>query len=625
MSSAHPFDVRSLVEFLRLCPPLDSLDAEHLTRAAESAAVTSYGTGEVILDAFAQPERGLYVVWHGRVGVWTNPDRIREPPAYSLGPTEVFGYVATLLGEAVGPRVEATGEAVVVRLDPDLVGPVFATRGGAQLLAREVDMSRRMMVNGEVPSYTLVDDLIVTSPLLAEPTTSIAQAATLMEERGLPYVAVRQENGGYGLLTDAAIRRAVASALPVTEAVSTAMRVDAPSIRLGASAAEALIAVVESDDDVVLVTDRAGRLRGAVASQDFVVSATTAGASLHEQIHRATTVDDLKDRYRRVPGMLTALMTKGLAPSRIITVHSAIVDAAVRRTIELVSEQYPHLRLDAFTWLSLGSNGRREAVLSSDIDAAASFDNTLDAAEIAEYRPMFQKVAEVLEEAGLGHDRHGVSPVNPKFARTHADWARAGRDWITAPEADDAVIMTCLLVDGRPIHGDRGLPEVARVFGDLRMHPRTMSVLLAASIAQSGRPAPWRRKKIDLKAQFLLPIANIARWAALSVDSTALPTDERLLAAGGSAMLGETDAVALAHAFDAVQGIRLAWQIEQATAGRTPTDLVRLERLTPVDRAILAEATRVVTSSQRRMGNMARFVMPELRRRPRNPGSPRTG
>ncbi|MFJ8533927.1 putative nucleotidyltransferase substrate binding domain-containing protein [Streptomyces sp. NPDC093591] len=612
MNSAHPVDVPALVEFLRLCPPLDTLDAERLTRAAERATVTSYGTGDVVLDAFARPERGLHVVWHGRVSVWTNPDRIRELPAYHLGPTEMFGYVATLLGEAVGPRVEASGETVVVRLDPDLVDPVFATRHGAQLLAREVDMSRRMMAHGSIPTYTLVDDLIVASPLLVEPTTTIAQAAARMEETGLPYVAVRQENGGHGILTDAGIRRAVASALPVTDPVSTAMQTDAPSIRLGASAAEALITVLESEGDVVLVTDRADQLRGAVAARDFVVSSTTAGASLHEQIHRAETVDDLKERYRSVPGLLTGLMAKGLAPSRIITVHSAIIDAAVRRTIELVSERYPHLRPDAFTWLSLGSNGRREALLSSDIDAAASFDNALDAAEIAEYRPMFLKVAEVLEQAGLAHDRHGVSPVNAKFARTHADWARAGRDWITAPEADDAVIMTCLLVDGRPIHGDRGLPEVARVFGDLRMHPRTMSMLLAASIAQSSRPTPWRRKKIDLKAQFLLPIANIARWAALSVGSTALPTDQRLLAAGGSAMLSESDAVALADAFDAVQGIRLAWQMEQTTAGRTPTDVVRLERLPPVDRAILAEATRVVTDSRRRMGNMARFAMPEF-------------
>jgi CBS domain-containing protein len=77
-------------------------------------------------------------------------------------------------------------------------------------------------------------------------------------------------------------------------------------------------------------------------------------------------------------------------------------------------------------------------------------------------------------------------------------------------------------------------------------------------------------------------------------------------------MLSSTDATALADAFDAVQSIRLTHQIEQVTTGDTPDDVVHLTELPPVDRAILAEATRVVTSTQRRMGNMARFVLPEM-------------
>lgn len=625
MSTARPVDVGSLVEFLRRCPPLDTLDAELLTRAAEQAQVTRYGSDEVVLDAFARPERGLCVVWSGRVSVWTNPDRIRELPTYSLGPTEMFGYVATLLGEAVGPRVEAASEAVVVRLDPDLVEPVFATGHGARLLAREVDTGRRMIVSGDLPTYTLVDDLIAAPPLVVEATATIAETARRMEDAGLPYAAVRQADGSYGIVTDAGIRRAVGTALPVAGPVTAAMEASALSVRLGASAAEALIVVLEADGDVVLVLDRADQLRGAVAARDFVVSSTTAGASLHEQIRRAATLDDLADRYRSVPGMVGGLMARGLAPSRIVTVHSAIVDAAVRRAIELVGQRHPELSTEAFTWLSLGSNGRREALLSSDIDAAVSFDDSLTAAETAAYQPMFLEVAKALERAGLAHDRHGVSPANPKFARPHREWARVGREWLAAPEADDAVIMTCLLVDGRPIHGDRGMTAVAHVFGDLRMHPRTMSMLLAASIAQSGRPPQWRRKKIDLKAQFLTPIANIARWAALSVGSPALPTDERLLAASGSAMLSDADAHALADAFDAVQGIRLAWQLEQAAADQPPADVVLLQRLPPVDRAILAEATRVVTSIQRRMGNMARFVLPEMRRHPKTTRQPGAG
>lgn len=608
MSVDRPVDVPVLLEFLRTCRPLASLDAGQLARAAERATVRSYPAGELILDAFAPFERGLYIVWHGRASVWTDSDRIRELPTYPLGPGELFGYVATLLGENVGPRVEAAVDTDVVRLDPGLINPVFATPQGAQLLAGVIEQSRQQTASGGAPTYTLVDELIVSAPLLVEPAATIAQAAARMEVSGLPYVAVRQ-GGGYGVLTDAGIRRAVASSRPMSAPVTTVLQSAAPTVRLGASATEALIAVLEATGDVVLVTDRVGELRGAVVPRDFVVSPATAGASLHEQISRAATVADLADRYRLVPDLLRSLTSRGLAAGRVITVHSAIIDAAVRRAIELVAERYPELSADAFTWLSLGSNGRREAVLSSDIDAAASFHNDLDEADIDRYRPMLLEITQLLERIGLAHDRHGINPVQPKFARTHQAWARAARAWLNSPETDDAVIMTCMLVDGRPIHGDRGLPEVARIFSELRKHPRTMSVLLSASIAQSAKPTRWRARTVDLKAQFLLPIANIARWAALTVGSHVLPTDERLLAAAGSDMMSEADATALADTFEAIQGIRLATQIDQVTAGEKPTDVVRLEQLTPVDRAIVTEATKVVGSIQRRMRNQSRFVL----------------
>jgi CBS domain-containing protein len=608
VSNAPAVDGAALTGFLGSCVPLDTLDPADLARAVSGATVTEYDDGELILDAFASPEPELHVVWHGWVDIWTNPDRIRELADFTIGPREMFGYVAALVGEAVGPRAVAAGPAVVIRLDPHLVDPAFSTREGARMLAREVTASRRL--RGDVPTYTLVDDLMVSAPLIVDPETTIGEAAVRMEAAGLPYAAVRQSDGCYGIVTDALIRRAVAESRAAGDPVGTAMRADPPTVRLGASAAEALIAVLEADTDVVLVTDRADELRGAVASRDFVVSSTTAGASLHEQIRRAETVADLEDRYHRVPGMLTGLLTRGLAPDRIITVHSALVDSLVRRAIELVLEGYPHLPPDRFTWLSLGSNGRREALLSSDIDAAVSFADDLDAEDIARYQPMFLEVTRVLERAGLAHDRHGVSPALPRFARTHTAWARASRAWLRSPDVDDAVIMVCLLVDGRPIHGDQGLPEVTRVFRDLRRHPRTMSVLLDASITQSSRSVRRRKYRVDLKRQLLLPIANIARWAALSVGSPALPTTERLLDASGSRMLSSPDATALADAFDAVQGVRLAHQIEQVATGRTPDDLVHLSELPPVDRAILAEATRVVTGIQRRMGNMARFVIP---------------
>ncbi len=604
-------DVATLTDFLGSCAPFDALKPAERARIAAHAVVEWYEAGDVVLDAFDARVTELFVVWEGRVDIWVNADRLTELPDKTEGSGGLFGYVAALTGTALRPRAVAVGRVVVVRLPADVVAPAFASRRGARFLAQEVWSTNQRAVG--VPAYTLVDDLVARAPLVVDPGVSISETALRMAQADLGYAAVRIAPGRFGLVTDASIRDVVAAALPTTGPVAEVMDPAPPTVQLGASATEALIRVLERAADVVLVTDRTGELCGAVAPIDFVVSSTTAGAALHEQLRRATTVAELEHRYRGVPQLVSDLMARGLASSRVITVHSALVDTLVRRAVQLVVAAHPDLDVDAFTWLSLGSNGRREAVLGSDIDAAVSFADGTSADEIARYRPAFLEITSVLERAGLNHDRHGVSPVNPEFARTHRQWEAAARGWLSSPRQDDAVIKTCLLVDGRPIHGDLTLPEVARVFGGLRLHPSTMEVLLAISVDRPKTPrGRWRRRQVDLKTQALLPITNVARWAALSVGATALGTQERLRAAAGSPVLTAEDAETLGDVFEIVQRMRLRHQLEQLDSGATPSDTMRPRDLSSIEASVLDEAVREIAAVQRRMANLARFT-PDLR------------
>ena len=604
-------DVATLTDFLGSCAPFDALEPAERARIAAHAVVERYEAGDVVLDAFDARVTELFVVWEGRVDIWVNADRLTELPDKTEGSGGLFGYVAALTGTALRPRAVAVGRVVVVRLPADVVAPAFASRRGARFLAQEVWSTNQRAVG--VPAYTLVDDLVARAPLVVDPAVSISETALRMAQADLGYAAVRIAPGRFGLVTDASIRDVVAAALPTTGPVAEVMDPAPPTVQLGASATEALIRVLERAADVVLVTDRTGELCGAVAPIDFVVSSTTAGAALHEQLRRATTVAELEHRYRGVPQLVSDLMARGLASSRVITVHSALVDTLVRRAVQLVVAAHPDLDVDAFTWLSLGSNGRREAVLGSDIDAAVSFADGTSADEIARYRPAFLEITSVLERAGLNHDRHGVSPVNPEFARTHRQWEAAARGWLSRPRQDDAVIKTCLLVDGRPIHGDLTLPEVARVFGDLRLHPSTMEVLLAISVDRPKTPrGRWRRRQVDLKTQALLPITNVARWAALSVGATALGTQERLRAAAGSPVLTAEDAETLGDVFEIVQRMRLRHQLEHLDSGATPSDTMRPRDLSSIEASLLDEAIREIAAVQRRMANLARFT-PDLR------------
>ena len=202
------------------------------------------------------------------------------------------------------------------------------------------------------------------------------------------------------------------------------------------------------------------------------------------------------------------------------------------------------------------------------------------------------------------------------FARTNADWRAAGKEWLAAPAEHNGAMMTSLLVDGRPIHGDPGLPAVTRVFSDLREHPGTMRLLLRESLAHRAKlRSAWfparRPDTFDVKSHALLPVVNIARWAALSVGSSVLPTTDRLRAASGSAMLPAESASTLIEVFDVLQQLRLRYQLGQYRAGEPPTDVLTLDRLSPIDRSVIAQAVREISTVQRRMDNVSHYVAVE--------------
>jgi CBS domain-containing protein len=216
--------------------------------------------------------------------------------------------------------------------------------------------------------------------------------------------------------------------------------------------------------------------------------------------------------------------------------------------------------------------------------------------------------------AGLHGDEHGATAGHPAFARTNDQWRAAGEQWLAAPAEHQGAMMTSLLVDGRPIHGDPGLPAVTQVFGDLRRHPGTMRLLLIESLSKRAKLRSMRHilarqpETFDIKTYALLPIVNIARWAALSVGSASLPTTERLRAASGSSMLPEAHATTLIEVFGVLQRLRLRYQLMQHSAGDRPSDVITMSRMSSIDRSVIEQAVREIAAIQRRMANISQFV-----------------
>jgi CBS domain-containing protein len=97
----------------------------------------------------------------------------------------------------------------------------------------------------------------------------------------------------------------------------------------------------------------------------------------------------------------------------------------------------------------------------------------------------------------------------------------------------------------------------------------------------------------------MIPIANLARFFALSNGITISSTIDRLEAVQASGALEAETATALREAFEIVMRIRLDNHAAQLEKGGEPTNIVAPAALPPLTRAQLREAFRAIAHAQK--------------------------
>jgi CBS domain-containing protein len=299
-----------------------------------------------------------------------------------------------------------------------------------------------------------------------------------------------------------------------------------------------------------------------------------------------------------------------VAATGIMAVYSVVTDALTRRLLEL-EVQAAEEPVAKFAWLALGSQARREATPSSDLDTAIVWFGDVDDAGASRLKALAAKVVADLERCGFRADAHDATASSPLFVRSVASWQRAVRSWIADPTQEQALILASVLVDSRPVWGVHLGSPVADTF---RL-AESGSVLLRmlARFALSHRPPTGflrglvvehdgeHRGRLDLKHGGVIPIVDLARWAGMAAGVTSASTIERLRAAGTAGTLPSADARTLEDAFELIAALRMQHQVRQVRAGEPPDDYVDPAELSALTRSHLKEAFRAVASVQKRV------------------------
>ncbi|HXY45599.1 MAG TPA: putative nucleotidyltransferase substrate binding domain-containing protein [Acidimicrobiales bacterium] len=600
-----------IFDFLRLSPPfgdLDPSDVEHLAAATE---VEFHLAGSLIFSQ-AQANEYLRVIRSGAVEI-IHDGRVLD----LIGEGEMFGHASMLSGFPTGFAARAAEDTLTYRIPAEVASGVLARPAGLRFVTRvlleDPHGIRRAADPNREQLQQPVGSLLRAKPVVVTPDTTIREAARQMTAANATAVIV-DLGDSVGIVTDRDLRsRVIASGLSVENGVSAAMTHPAFTVAEERQAGEVLLDMLDRGFRHFPVVSATGKLLGVVADSDLVAVQTRTSFAMRQAITAAATLSDLIEPARRLPSTIVAMHEAHIAALDIQATFSVVMDALTRRILELSIQQAGEPPVP-FAWLALGSQARREAVPSSDIDSAIVW---FDGAEDASIRSYFSSLAvatvSALEACGFHADSHRATASDPLFIRSEDSWRQAAQSWLEDPNQQNAIMMVSVLADSRPVFGlHTGVP-VAEAFRSASEHKRLLRLLARLALAHKPPTGFLRgfviedsgehRGHLDLKLGGIVPICDLARWAGMAAGVTSAPTTERLRAAGAAGTLKESDASTLQEAFHVVSELRLDHQIAQIVAGTEPDDFVNPSELSALTRSHLKEVFRTITSVQRRVAN----------------------
>jgi CBS domain-containing protein len=441
---------------------------------------------------------------------------------------------------------------------------------------------------------------------------SIRDAAQHMMDHKTSGVLVMDGDTVAGLVTDHDLRKhCVIGTVAPEDAVRTIMTTGVHSVAPDIPAFQALLEMTRRNIRhlPVIAEDRP---LGLITAVDFIRQQSTSAVYLVGDIQRCDSLDAVARVCEALPEVQIQLVSAGAHGSYVQEVITSIADAATRRIIELVEDELGTAPLP-YAWVAVGSQSRHEMSISSDQDNMLLIDDAFEAERHDEWFSAFaEKVNQGLAACGFRLCPGEVMARNPHWRQPQHQWLKYFHRWIEEPESK-SLMYASNFFDLRLIHGEAALLESLRTQVLKEANDNRIFQAHLAGNALKYRPPlgvfrgfvltthEAQEDTLDLKANGLVPIVDIARLYTLTHGIDAVNTLERLQAASEHGVMNRDTAQDLANAYEFIASLRLRHQVEAVRRGDKPDNYLDPRTLSSPERSHLKQAFRVVRTVQQAM------------------------
>ncbi|MDR0352781.1 MAG: DUF294 nucleotidyltransferase-like domain-containing protein [Opitutaceae bacterium] len=558
----NPIPAR-VAETLRRFPPFSMLPETTVTGLAARADIRVVPMGDFIWKQNAPPGDEVLFLAQGRVEyIWEHDSRGERVDVRDVGDT--LGLSALVRGEPFRVTAQAVEDSLLYGLPwPPLKDALARHDEARNYVRRHLFWAVRVGTRIEYPEptrsslagraktilQTHIDGAQLVQPrplerlLTCPPTATLADAATLMSAKRVPTIlVVDAQRRPLGIVSGSnLVKHAIVDNLPKHTPVSRIMAHPVITLPPRTSAQAAMLLMLRERIGQVCLTEDGTPGTPALdvcTHKDLLAQNGRHPAAMLYEIRDAKTPARFRELCDQIEHTARDYLEAGASAIYLGQLCAELYDELTTRLIalsqdELAAEDAAPPRPTHWAWMSVGSDGRREQILRTDMDNALVFAPTgtpeTDETTRQTLLKLAAKVIDKLAAAGFARCQGGVMAHNPRWCRTTDEWL-AEIDTYNAGSDGDALLRATVLYDLRHVAGERALCERLRehIYTTAAANPhlqRRLAALIVDTpppplniigrfvIEKLGVAAP--PAEFDLKHRGMAPLRDAARLYTL--------------------------------------------------------------------------------------------------------------
>ena len=615
--------VNRVKEFLKKYPPFSFLSEDLLEIVAEQVELIYLTQGEYLFHQGTPAKDHFYIVKEGFINLTEDLSGNTQIQEF-CDEGDVFGVLALLGKRPYLLNAAAAENTMLYAIPVEIFEKILEENNQVSLYFAAGFASGQVVVRSDLThSQTArrvfsqsqpgngIRALLSQSPfrfnrnvLTCNPDEPVVLAAKEMSERGVgSVVVVDDRHHPLGIITDKDLRnRLVAKGLSAN--IPTGEIMTSPIITIGKESdfTSLYLTMIKNRLHHLVITEDgtyATKVVGIVSDHDVLLSQGYNPAIILHALMNTQDVGEMADLRDRAELLLEHYIENEVALDFVTNVLTEINDVIIQRALVVAKnkldgdfEESAHVK---FCFLTLGSEGRKEQLLRTDMDNAIVYEDVEgkhDQKVKAYLLAIAQEVISILKRCGFQPCPYDIMATNPNWCQPLSQWEKYFDSWVGSPDPE-SLMKASIFFDYRVVFGEKKLAEnITDHINGLIKRNRFFLTHLARNALLTPPPLGFfrnflveksgeHRDKFDIKLRAMMPLIDAARLLALSQGLTGVSnTFQRLEKLSEKEPHNREIYLEAARAFEIFMRFRVMEGLKMGHSGRFihPEALGKLQR-----------------------------------------------